>query len=697
MKESSRAVRLAILAFCILIFLYATLPTLASAAAQSIGASVSINPVQVNETKIVQQNFTVVVGGGPVTIDLNISYQGSGFGNHSVPIPTNWTGGGNWTVFEGGVAKSVIHNSSGLFWAANLSFTGAIVLRFTVPPPIISFNKTFTNGTIFMHNLTISTDQESYHSVNVSVVTPINSSFANSNLSLLWNESPSNYGTFVRSNDLFHFATNSTHAKWDNVNTSNRYFRIESEGGCTESWTCGDWSDSANSCGSRTCTDSNSCGTTVNKPATSATCPSAAAGGGGGGGGAGGAAAKPKIDFDLEPDNIRLKISPGATERRTVKVTNKGSTALSLNVNLEAVANLVFFTGGVSEYVLKVPAGESRTLELLFSIPADKPPGLYSGFVMLSSSGVEKTINIIAEIIPKEALFDVKVDVPPKQAQVFPGDEVLAGITIFNLGEVKGRVDVRLEYAIQDTLGKKYVTGSETLAVETQTSIVRSLKVPSDAKPGTYIFFAQVKYKDQLISGSDLFEVVEKPGIGLLAGLTFPNVFLGFLSLLMLIFMLFIILAVKEIAKYHVPVPVGGGPRPQFVRVPEARRLAAPRPSVPSVIKRPIESVGREISRFPQRLPRPAPREIFEKAVERVQRLPEAVRPVKPAVPAAKPEAKIAVVAQAPKQLPSEQKLKRQLEVLEEAFRKGAISRKAYEADKARISEKLSQLKNNKA
>jgi hypothetical protein len=41
---------------------------------------------------------------------------------------------------------------------------------------------------------------------------------------------------------------------------------------CTESWSCGAWSTCANSSQTRTCTDANSCGTTVNRPALSQSC-----------------------------------------------------------------------------------------------------------------------------------------------------------------------------------------------------------------------------------------------------------------------------------------------------------------------------------------------------------------------------------------------------------------------------------------
>ena len=44
------------------------------------------------------------------------------------------------------------------------------------------------------------------------------------------------------------------------------------EEGCTESWSCTEWSACTNATQTRTCTDANSCGTISNKPAESQEC-----------------------------------------------------------------------------------------------------------------------------------------------------------------------------------------------------------------------------------------------------------------------------------------------------------------------------------------------------------------------------------------------------------------------------------------
>ena len=67
----------------------------------------------------------------------------------------------------------------------------------------------------------------------------------------------------------------------DGVSQSYDYFPLAGEG-CTESWTCTAWSVCSGGTQTRTCTDSNSCGTTVDKPAVSQTCTVGEPGGGGG-------------------------------------------------------------------------------------------------------------------------------------------------------------------------------------------------------------------------------------------------------------------------------------------------------------------------------------------------------------------------------------------------------------------------------
>jgi hypothetical protein len=112
----------------------------------------------------------------------------------------------------------------------------------------------------------------------------------------------------------------------------------------------------------------------------------------------------------------------------------------------------------------------------------------------------------IEELVRKEALFDVKVEVLDKFKEVFAGEEVSAQIEAFNINNI-GQVDVVVDYYLSDNETVFGEGASDTLAVEAVASFVRSLLIPKDMKPGIYYFNANVTYKDVVTSGRAEFRV----------------------------------------------------------------------------------------------------------------------------------------------------------------------------------------------
>jgi len=85
---------------------------------------------------------------------------------------------------------------------------------------------------------------------------------------------------------------------------------------CIAVWGCGAWSDSGNSCGTRTCTDSNACGTDTGKPDTSKSCSSSGGGTSGGAGGASGGAAT-----TTETDKSVLNFQANAGDKKSFGIS----------------------------------------------------------------------------------------------------------------------------------------------------------------------------------------------------------------------------------------------------------------------------------------------------------------------------------------------------------------------------------------
>ncbi len=116
-------------------------------------------------------------------------------------------------------------------------------------------------------------------------------------------------------------------------------------------------------------------------------------------------------------------------------------------------------------------------------------------------------VAVILTLSPKEELFGVDIEIPTRYKEVTPGEEILVQLTLYNLKKI-GQVDVVVEYGIEDIQGNEIVNKNTTLAVEMQVSVVRSLDVPFEIRPGGYVLFARASYNGVVVAGSGLFRVV---------------------------------------------------------------------------------------------------------------------------------------------------------------------------------------------
>ena len=137
----------------------------------------------------------------------------------------------------------------------------------------------------------------------------------------------------------------------------------------------------------------------------------AAAGGGGGGGGGGLFINATEIedkkakDFSINPDNVKEHLALGATKTKAINIKNIGDTTLNFNLNVATVNDFVF----LSENSFRLDAGQEKYVEANI---IGKKLGSYIGEIKVSGDEVKKSINIIIEVEPKQALFDVKLDIP---------------------------------------------------------------------------------------------------------------------------------------------------------------------------------------------------------------------------------------------------------------------------------------------
>jgi hypothetical protein len=254
---------------------------------------------------------------------------------------------------------------------------------------------------------------------------------------------------------------------------------------------------------------SNICCNGICQSSCTTTVPTGSGRGGAGGGGA--TTIKPEkiSSFTLSEDLIKILLKPGDSQKRLINISNVGERNLSIIVNMENLENFLIFPSGVSEYGFDLIVGKTKSIQLNFFTSKEQKSGIYPGKIIITGDGIEKIIAVLIEIESEKPLFDIDVEIPEKYKEVLPGGQLLAQLTIYNIKRM-GRVDVDVEYGLKDFSGNIIINEHETLAVEMQVSILKSLNVPYEVKPGNYVFYAIVKYDNTTGIGTDILRVVKK-------------------------------------------------------------------------------------------------------------------------------------------------------------------------------------------
>ena len=256
------------------------------------------------------------------------------------------------------------------------------------------------------------------------------------------------------------------------------------------------------------------------------------------GGGGGGGTANIIKQFSLDKEKIQITLKQGETKKETITIKNTGNQKIKITLDTKLEEFMK-----ISETSFDLNAGEAKIIILDFIVREDTNPDLYIGKLNIKAEGLQKEILIAIEVESKKPLFDVKVEIPKRFQTIMPGEEIMANIKLYSLGKT-GRVDVSVEYKIKDKEGKEIISEHETIAVETQTSFVKELKIPENANFGTYMLYVKAVYDHETASSSAWFIVGKKPFF------TKENIILIITVVIILIFILIILIELRKIRKH---------------------------------------------------------------------------------------------------------------------------------------------------
>ena len=231
--------------------------------------------------------------------------------------------------------------------------------------------------------------------------------------------------------------------------------------------------------------------------------PSGDTGGGGGGGGAGGVVTEEIKDFELEPEELSIKLKQG--EVKTTNFTIKNNLNSQLNIDITSENLEEFLTIREQQFILG--PGESKLIILDVVARPDDVPNLYVGKLIISSADLVEELLTLIEIESSGVLLEVFTEIAPSNKRISPGEELLAEVTLVNLGE--SRTDVAIEYQIISEDGIELLREQETIGIETQTNLIKRFRIPENAAFGKYILYVKVTYDEKIASATSTFEVRE--------------------------------------------------------------------------------------------------------------------------------------------------------------------------------------------
>ena len=241
---------------------------------------------------------------------------------------------------------------------------------------------------------------------------------------------------------------------------------------------------------------------------TSSTSSGGSSGTSSGGKGGGGVFSPVSTNFSIDKTILKVVLKQGQITTKTLKIKNTGTSIFDIKAYLQDLGRFKMLPQE-NELTTRLSPNEEKMIELTFKALEDEKPDIYPAKITFKSPSIQTDIDTVIEVDSAQPLFDADVEVLPDSKKVFPGDNVLIEVNLFNIRGF-GRVDVNVEYQIKDFKGNVVASEHETVAVETQAKFSRALLVPSDLRPGTYVALAKVTYGDSVGTSSDLFEVEAK-------------------------------------------------------------------------------------------------------------------------------------------------------------------------------------------
>ena len=247
--------------------------------------------------------------------------------------------------------------------------------------------------------------------------------------------------------------------------------------------------------------------------------------------------------FVVEPEALKVRLRHGETVKQFFKIKNNMNKEIELTLDLTNIREFLIFQEGeditklIVEFTLS--PGEEKLIQLTFFVTDDFEPDVYLKSLTLKAGEAEQEVPVIIEILSRDIVFDLTVEISEEYKEILLGESLLAKVTVFRLKEIEG-ANITVYFIVRDFSGKEIMRKSKTIFVESSVSFTEELFIPEIA-PGKYILIAKTTFDGKTAVASDTFKVVER--------VTFALIFFFLLGILAVVIILTTILLRKAVSR----------------------------------------------------------------------------------------------------------------------------------------------------